>query len=328
MSLLDPPGGKPWALLALCGGSLVLNAILLTNIALDRRAAEPVEAADVVLAPAEEHAVEVVAVAEPAAAPAGVKAVRAAIDQNLSRTIAGAVPAEQADVVAAVYARLFFWDLDLRRDLQRGDELSLAYTWDGELAAVPVGTYTSGKHGRTLKAYSYLASGDAFPSYWDETGTEVPYRLIDGPLADYEQVTSLLKDRPKHKGMDFKAPVGTDVVTPRAGTVVRTDWNWTFNGNCVEVKFDDGTIARFLHLSETAVQPGQRVADGTRLGATGNTGRSTAPHLHYELERGGRVIDPVEYHGVTRRELGEADRSGFASERRRLDALLASAAGA
>lgn len=111
--------------------------------------------------------------------------------------------------------------------------------------------------------------------------------------------------------MDFKTPVGTEIVSPRAGRVTRVDWNLKYNGNCIEVKYSDGTLARFLHLSDTKVAPGARVRPGEVLGLTGNTGRSTAPHLHYELERKGRVIDPVKYHGTERRELPASDRGAF-----------------
>ena len=80
-----------------------------------------------------------------------------------------------------------------------------------------------------------------------------------------------------------------------------------YNGNGIELRYSDGALARFLHLSETAVRPGQTVSAGQRIGATGNTGRSTAPHLHYEIEKAGRVIDPVDYHGTTRRSLSGVD---------------------
>ena len=150
-------------------------------------------------------------------------------------------------------------------------------------------------------------------------------RLVNSPLKEYEQVTALIKDRPSHKGMDFKTPVGTDIFSPKSGRVVRTNWNLKFNGNCIEVKYNDGVTARFLHLSDTGVKPGQTVTAGQRIGATGNTGRSTAPHLHYEIDRAGRVLDPVDYHGVTRRTLPAADAASFQKVVMSLDASLSSA---
>ncbi len=275
------------------------------------------------------------AAADPApgegAAPAGAATVdgwrvlRAEVTHSLARTFQRALPDDApADAVAAVASRLLVWDLDLRRDLQKGDRIELAWRVgeDGQVE-VPVLRYRSGKLGRTLEAYRFQAPGDRWPSWWDATGREVPRRLAAGPLDEYEQVTSLLKDRPSHHGMDFKTPVGTPVKSPKAGTVTRVNWNTRANGKCVEVRYADGTRAIFLHLSEVDARPGQFVAAGTVIGKTGNTGHSTAPHLHYQLERGKRVIDPIAYHGAVRRELPASVRAAFEAERERLADLLA-----
>ena len=190
---------------------------------------------------------------------------------------------------------------------------------------IPVASLQSGKLGKTLTAYRYQRRSDEFPSYWQKDGSEIARRLKESPLADYQMVTSLLKDRPTHAGMDFKAPVGTSVLATRSGTVTRTNWNTRANGYCVEVKFADGTLAKYLHLEKTDVRPGQRVAAGTSLGQSGNTGRSTAPHLHYQLNKGRRVLDPVDFHGTTTRSITPGERNAFGSDVARLDALLGNA---
>jgi murein DD-endopeptidase MepM/ murein hydrolase activator NlpD len=338
MRLIDPPDGRPWALLVLCGGSLLLNVVLASRLWMAEPITDMVQPVDDVATAAEAVSPDVAqAAAEVPAAPTeatevveavavvpadeGLFRVHAPVTHSLARTFQNAA-GEHADVVSAVYARLFVWDLDLRRDLQRGDEVAVAYEWDGELAHIPVASYHSNKLRKTLRAYRFTATGDTYASWWNEDGVEAARRLKAGPLHNYEQVTSLLKDRPTHKGMDFKVPVGADVVSPKAGTVVRTDWNWTYNGNCAEVKYDDGTLARFLHLSETTVKAGQRLSANAVVGLSGNTGRSTAPHLHYELEKNGKVVDPVKYHGVEQRKLGAADMQAFEGERDRLEAQL------
>ena len=337
MKWIDPPDGRPWALIGLCAASLLFNAALaVVVLSGDDDAAEaPVAAAEVAaeptgvvdlpedaLTPSLPPEAGVANVSADVPSEASVKLVRAPVRHSLARTFQDAVP-EHADVVSAVYARLFVWDLDLRRDLQKGDEVAVAYSWDGELADVAVAEYASQRLRRTLKAYRFQATVDAWPSWWDEEGVEVPRRLVNGPLREYEQVTSLLKDRPTHRGMDFKTPVGTALYSPRAGKVVRTNWNTVPNGGCIELKYADGVVAKYLHLSDVRVSPGDSVAAGSMIGLTGNTGRSTAPHLHYELARNDRVLDPIEYHGVTRRKLSDADLPRFEAERARLDALLA-----
>mgnify|MGYP002634851858 CR=1 FL=1 len=332
MQLINPPDGRPWALFGLTGASLLLNAVLIGRLALApapvaapiapvaapeaQAAANNIDTPEAAVVSAEEAPVQAVAGVE------GLRVVSADVSHSLARTFQNAVP-EHADVLSAVYARLFVWDLDLRRDLQKGDKIVAAYSWDGELAHIPVASYHSLKLGKTLNAYEFTVDGDVYPSWWDESGTEVPRRLVDGPLRQYEQVTSLLKDRPTHKGMDFKVPVGTEVLSPKSGTVVRSDWNVAYNGNCVEVRYNDGTLARFLHLSDTAVAAGQQLAAGSVVGLSGNTGRSTAPHLHYELESGGKVVDPVKYHGVERRNLPDSQLSAFQDEVAKLKATLA-----
>jgi murein DD-endopeptidase MepM/ murein hydrolase activator NlpD len=238
--------------------------------------------------------------------------VTASVRHSLARTFQDALSSDRSDVVAAVYARLFFWKLDVRRDLQPGDAVQVVYEWKGQLADIPVATYFSKKHGTQFTAYKFKAVGDIYASWWDEEGNDVAYRLVDSPLENYEQVTALLKDRPRHRGMDFKTPVGTPLVSPRDGKITRVNWNLANNGNCVEVKYRDGTVAKFLHLSATSVRAGESVKKGKILGETGNTGHSTAPHLHYEIEKAGVIIDPVDYHGVTQRSLPVENREAFA----------------
>jgi len=266
-------------------------------------------------------------VAAPAPTPAidrgGYSLLSADVSHSLARTVQGQA-GDDADVLSAVFSRIFMWDLDLRRDVQRGDELAMVYGpgVDAANPDLPVATYKSNKLRKTLRAYAYQAPGDTYASYWDADGVEVPRRLVGGPIEAYAQITSLLKDRPNHHGMDFKADVGTDVLSPKAGTVTRVNWNTGANGGCVEVRYADGTLARFLHLSEARVKKGQHVKAGQTIALSGNSGNSTAPHLHYELSRGKKYLDPLDYHGTVRRRLEESALPAFRREVARLDGLL------
>ncbi|MEZ4322729.1 MAG: M23 family metallopeptidase [Myxococcota bacterium] len=347
MNRFDPPGGHPWGLFALCGGSLLLNLVLGTRLMMAPAAPEPALVQPDVPAPAavvrevgevpvpvqpvhEEPVLDEPIVEEPMDAPAAavadpdlpadVKTTSLTIEHSLARTFTNGI-GDEGDEVAAVVARLFVWDLDLRRDLQAGDHITVAWEGSGPGLQIPAARYESRKLG-SLRAYRYTAAGDTYPSWWNEDGVEVSRALVDSPIEGYEQITSLLKDRPKHRGMDFKAPEGTPITSPRNGTVQRIDWNLRNNGNCVEVKYDDGTLAKFLHLSGTDVKEGQRVKKGQVVGRSGNTGHSTAPHLHYELEKNDAVVDPIDYHGLTRRTLDSAERARFDARIARLDAWL------
>ena len=96
-----------------------------------------------------------------------------------------------------------------------------------------------------------------------------------------------------HEGLDFVAPMGAPVVVTAAGTVTRSAWDSSY-GNVIEVSHIEGFTTRYAHLSKRTVQEGQTVLRGDVLGQLGNTGRSTGPHLHYEIMRHDRVLNPTQ----------------------------------
>ncbi len=330
--MIQPPYGKPWLLYVLLGSSLALNIVMVVDRGRSDdgdadAAAEEVAAATDADAASPDAAAAAAPAAAPAAQPAalsgaGWRVTTAQVEHSLARTFQNAA-GEDGDALAAAYARLFVWDLDLRRDLQKGDRVEVLWRPSAEdVIEIAAARMVSSKLGRTMEAWRYQSSTDSFPSYWQTDGTELPRRLVGGPLNDYQQITALLKDRPKHKGMDFKTPVGTPVVSPKSGVVTRDNWNHAANGNCLEVRFDDGVVTKLLHLSENKVKAGDRVAAGQVVALSGNTGRSTAPHLHYELHRGDQVLDPLDYHALEQRKLEGADLAAFREQSARLAATL------
>ena len=78
---------------------------------------------------------------------------------------------------------------------------------------------TPGKLNRELEAYRFQASGDTYPSYWDAQGSEIPIRLKDAPIEDYEQITALVGDGRGHNGMDFKGPKGEIKLRKRSSSI-------------------------------------------------------------------------------------------------------------
>jgi murein DD-endopeptidase len=248
----------------------------------------------------------------------------AEVAHSLSRTFTEAVGDDGA-ALSAHFARLFHWDLDLRKDLRKGDRIVVAWRVGDEGLEIAAASLTAGKLRKTLTGYRWTRPGDGFPSYWMADGQELARRLAESPMSDYELVTALVRDRPNHRGMDFKAPEGTPILATRAGTVTRVNWKRRANGRCIELAFPDGAKAKYLHLSQVDVRPGQQVAAGAPLGLSGNTGRTTAPHLHYQIDHGRRLIDPVDYHRVTRRAVSQGDMDAFQNDVARLDALLGNA---
>lgn len=315
---------SPQVLWFLLAGSLLLNAGLL----FDRGRNKAIEAPPA--APAVEVEAPVISVATPAPTPsrvpAGLHLIRGEVEGAVSRIFQEALP-EQGAAVSAMAERLWVWDLDLRKDPRKGDPVQAVVDLSEEEAVILGLTYESKKQRRTLEAWRFQPAERDVPSWFDGAGKEVPGRLIRAPIQDYEQITALLGDGRGHQGMDFKAPVGTTVSTPFAGKVRRVDWNTRYNGRSVEIERDDGVRLRFLHLDQVGVRIGQSLINGSAVGKSGNTGRSYAPHLHYEaVDARGRVIDPLSLHDVEHVQLTGADLLAFEAERDRLLGLLATEA--
>jgi len=100
--------------------------------------------------------------------------------------------------------------------------------------------------------------------------------------------------RAVHGGLDFKARTGSKVIATASGKVTKAGRLGGY-GKLVEIDHGGGITTRYAHLSRIKVRVGQWVKRGARIGNVGSTGRSTGPHLHYEVRRRGRVLDPIHY---------------------------------
>jgi murein DD-endopeptidase MepM/ murein hydrolase activator NlpD len=105
----------------------------------------------------------------------------------------------------------------------------------------------------------------------------------------------ILKIRKFHKGMDFKAPTGTPIYASGNGRVVLAQRSATF-GKVVYIDHGYGYRTIYAHMSKIATKKGRKVKRGDIIGYVGNTGRSVAPHLHYEVHKNGRAVNPINYY--------------------------------
>ncbi len=97
-----------------------------------------------------------------------------------------------------------------------------------------------------------------------------------------------------HAGIDIPGPIGTPVRAAQSGLVRRAGTAGNY-GRMVEIDHGHGLQTRYAHLSRIGVRPGEPVAEGQVIGYMGSTGRSTGSHLHFEVRRGGAVLDPLEH---------------------------------
>ncbi|MBN8227897.1 M23 family metallopeptidase [Corallococcus macrosporus] len=259
---------------------------------------------------------------------AGLERASIRIEGPLETALIQASDATVGPALAQVVTRTLVWWVRVPGEILRGDTLDVLYQRrPNEEPLVYAVRFVSGKTGQTHRAYRFTPAGEPNAHYYLPNGDELELRMEKSPIDSYEQITSLLRDGRGHKGVDFRAPVGTTVRAPFAGVVKRKNWNFGSNGNCIELVESGGKGRRalFLHLAELpkSVQPGMRVSAGQVLAQSGNTGHSFAPHLHYQLMLGeNRVLDPFDQHKTYRASLAAAQKGAFDTEVQRLDGLL------
>jgi len=105
----------------------------------------------------------------------------------------------------------------------------------------------------------------------------------------------ILKYRRMHDGIDFTAPTGTKIFAAGDGVVESVKLSRTGYGNVVVVDHGFGYKTLYAHCSRIPVKEGDKVTRGTVIGLVGNTGLSTGPHLHYEVQKNGKKINPINF---------------------------------
>lgn len=104
------------------------------------------------------------------------------------------------------------------------------------------------------------------------------------------------KARKMHEGMDFTARTGTPIFATGDGVVKKADNSLSGYGNHIEINHGFGYLTLYAHLSKYKTRPGQRVKRGDIIGYVGSTGRSQAPHCHYEVHKDGKVVNPINFY--------------------------------
>ncbi len=241
------------------------------------------------------------------------------VQGSLYRSL-GVVSDVESDILGAHCVRNLVWEMNPWRGFVSGDTMRILYTTE-ELTRenvviafeyVPV----EGSSNHAFSGYVFNKSGDNWPSVWKPDGSELVRLLNRMPIGTFEEITSVFgepRGNHTHQGIDYKAPQGTPVFSVTGGTVLRTNWNTAYNGYCIEIDFG-GYTEMFLHLHTIAssVVPGATVEPGEEVGTVGNTGFSTAPHLHYQINGpDDYAIDPYLYFSSHQRTLGSEDMTRF-----------------
>lgn len=217
-----------------------------------------------------------------------------------------AIAAGEDPLVAMSLSDVFAWDIDFYQDVRKGD-----------VARAVIEKFVA--NGRILRYGEVLAAsyeGEAVgskqvfrfdpekgsASYFQRDGSSARKSFLKSPLK-YAHVTSrfgsrfhpVLKYRRNHNGVDYGAGIGTPVWSVADGTVTRAGWDRGGGGNTLCIRHVNGWESCYLHLSKfgRGVRVGKRVEQKQVVAYTGNTGRSTGPHLHFSLKRHGRHVNPL-----------------------------------
>ncbi|MEO5844220.1 MAG: M23 family metallopeptidase [Caldimonas sp.] len=210
------------------------------------------------------------------------------------------------DAVATQLAEVFANDIDFRRDLKRGATFSVVYealtadgepiTWGPVAGRVLAAEFVN--KGQTFSAM-WFRDGDGKGAYFGLDGQSKQRSFLASPL-EFSRVTSgfsmrmhpILNSWKQHNGVDYGAPIGTPVRTVGDGVVEFAGWQNGY-GNVVHVRHGNERLTVYAHLSRVDVAKGQKVDQATIIGAVGQTGWATGPHLHFEVKIDGLQQDPL-----------------------------------
>ena len=229
-------------------------------------------------------------------------AVKALIKTSLYGSAARAgIPAS----VVAELIRIYSYEVDFQRDIREGDKLEVLFetyeTEDGEFARYGNVLYANLMvEGRSIPIYRYEPK-DGRADYYTADGLSIRKTLMKTPI-DGARITSgfgmrrhpILGYNKMHKGMDFAASIGTPIYAAGDGTVEFAGRKGAY-GNYVAIKHNSTLKSAYAHMHKFAkgLRNGQKVEQGQVIGYVGTTGRSTGPHLHFEVIQGGRQINPA-----------------------------------
>lgn len=255
-----------------------------------------------------------------------IQALKLKVKNSLNYTICQEVKLRgKCGALAAHLARILVWFLDVDQEMRNGDDLNVVYEQldnGGQFKILQL-IYKSSYIKKTLEANFYKERGMKYGGYFDRNGKEIAQRIVrkQSPIDEYIEITSLpgdfRKGRKGHTGTDFKAEIRTPIRSTFDGRVRRANWNMRANGYCLEIDHPSQKIkTRYLHLSRVLVKRGQYVKQGEIIAESGNTGRSFAPHLHYEVrsrDNKNTVYNPFDfkYHKTYHRNLSDQARGEF-----------------
>ncbi len=268
---------------------------------------------------------------------AATQVVRGQVDAESFYT--SAVSAGLSDALIPDFFQAFVYDFDFQREIEPGAVFEVAIAGDVTDQGTSVGkrkllyaAMTTAKKSLALYRYDAPGAGPNDPPWFDGSGRSIKRGLMRTPVEGARisssfgwRVHPILGFQKLHKGTDFAAPIGTPIYASGDGVV-----EWAAmkgpNGNLTILKHDNGWETYYLHQNAFApgIVPGARVKQQQNIGWVGTTGRSTGPHLHYELHINGEAVDAMAQPMDAGQTLSGEALAGFLKQRDAIDKLRAS----
>jgi len=232
--------------------------------------------------------------------------------------------------LAQIFVNSFKNSLNFKNDVRVGDTLVMIYDQKYRLGrpfSMPT-LKVAMIELRGKKHYIYLNEDER---YYDEKGHEVEGFLLARPVRgarlsskfSKRRFHPVLKKWKAHLGIDYAARRGTPIVAAGSGRVIYAARAGSY-GNLVKIRHDDGYETRYAHMKSfrQGIRKGKYVKKGQTIGYVGTTGRSTGPHLHFELRKRGRAINPLRVVQVTTKKLKGKERKAFFKLKNRYDDII------
>ena len=229
--------------------------------------------------------------------------------------------------LAQIFVSSFKNSLNFKNDIRKGDELVMIYEQKyrlGEPFSMPK-LKVAMIEMRKKRHFIYLNDDER---YYDEKGHEVEGFLLARPVRGARISSYFTKRRfhpvlhkwKAHLGIDYAARRGTPIVAAGSGTVIYAARMGSY-GNLVKIRHADGYETRYAHMKSfrRGIRKGRRVKKGQTIGYVGTTGRSTGPHLHFELRKHGRAINPLRVVQVTTKKLKGKEYKAFKKLKKNYD---------
>lgn len=227
------------------------------------------------------------------------------------------------DKVIVQFSHIYAHSVDFQRDIRPGDKFEMMFEVyrDHQGKTIKAGNlvYTSFSPRGKQSEFYLFENAKGREGYYDSKGKGAKRMLMRTPVNGARLSSRfgrrrhpVLGYRKNHTGVDFAAPRGTPIMAAGTGTIIRANRFSTY-GNYVSIRHSDGYVTAYAHMKSFArgIRKGRRVVQGQTIGYVGTTGRSTGPHLHYEVHKRGRKINPMTLSTLSGKPLLKADRPAF-----------------